>query len=87
MRRKSACSGAGQRAREDGLADSGDVFQEHVAAGEERGHDGLDRRALAEEDALDVFDELEEDGRGRHAAAILTISPPNARTRTRRAGP
>jgi hypothetical protein len=76
---------AGQGAREHRLADARHVLEQDMPARQERGHDRLHCGPLAEEDALDVLDEREEDG--RHDAAILTISPPNARIRTRRAGP
>ena len=47
----------GERQGKSGLAHTGDVLDQEVAAGEEGGHGRLDGLALADDDALNALDE------------------------------
>ena len=47
----------GQGPRQHGLAGAGHIFQQHMAAAQQRHHGQFDHRALADDDALDVFDQ------------------------------
>ena len=72
MRRNSACREAGQRAQRAVLPTPGTSSISTCPRASSAATTVSTAARLPKRTALDVFDELEEDG-GRHAAAILTI--------------
>ena len=66
MRRKSRPEHGREGPREQRLAESGHVLDQHVAAGEDAEHDQFQRGALADDGALDLV----EDGVGAHARLL-----------------
>ena len=54
MREKVRSHRVGQRAHQQRLAQAGHAFEQHVAAGEQRGDHALDDRLVADDDLADL---------------------------------
>ena len=56
-----AAHDVGERAHGQRLGQAGDALEQHVAAGEQRDEQPLEHRVLADDDALDLVEDLLED--------------------------
>ena len=58
MRLKRAAEHVGERAHGQRLGQAGHALEQHVAAGEQRDEQPLEHRVLADDDALDLVEDL-----------------------------